>query len=189
MVELELARLPTRGPATPVTTRTRRSREPHYVAIQSMLDEANPPGMRDYFKAGFLDELDDRVVERLVTRAAAFPSPQTTLILQPLGGAVARMAEDATPLGNRSARWAYQALSLWADAEADEANIAWTRGVAGDLASFARPAGFPNFIAETGSAGVAEAYGTARGRLEQVKRMYDPDNTFRLNHNIVPAGT
>ena len=34
---------------------------------------------------------------------------------------------------------------------------------------------------------VAEAYGPNFDRLVSVKQKYDPDNVFRLNHNIVPS--
>ena len=35
---------------------------------------------------------------------------------------------------------------------------------------------------------VADAYGPNLDRLVELKRRYDPDNLFRLNHNIDPAG-
>jgi hypothetical protein len=35
---------------------------------------------------------------------------------------------------------------------------------------------------------VRQGYGANYDRLARVKRDYDPDNFFRLNHNIDPAG-
>jgi hypothetical protein len=32
-----------------------------------------------------------------------------------------------------------------------------------------------------------DLWGANHGRLVTIKRRYDPDNTFRLNHNIDPA--
>ncbi len=34
---------------------------------------------------------------------------------------------------------------------------------------------------------VAAAYGANYGRLQSLKRRFDPDNLFHLNRNIVPA--
>jgi hypothetical protein len=159
-----------------------------YTAVQTLLDEANPPGSRDYFKAGFLDELTDDAVDIFVRSAASAPSPLTSLILQPLGGAVARIGDMDTALGHRQAKWAYQALSLWSEPDDDVANIDWTRGTAAALADHARPAGFPNFIADAGPEAVRQTYGEERyAKLAEIKRRYDPDNLFRHNHNIAPA--
>jgi hypothetical protein len=36
-------------------------------------------------------------------------------------------------------------------------------------------------------AGIDTAFGRSLGRLAQVKAAYDPDNFFRVNHNIAPA--
>ena len=45
-----------------------------------------------------------------------------------------------------------------------------------------------NYLADDESERVADAYGPNLGRLLELKRRYDPDNLFRLNHNIDPAG-
>jgi hypothetical protein len=59
------------------------------------------------------------------------------------------------------------------------------------MSPWARPAGFPNFIADAGdAAGVRSAYGAERyARLVAVKDRWDPENVFRLNHNIEPSAS
>jgi Berberine and berberine like len=42
--------------------------------------------------------------------------------------------------------------------------------------------GFGGTVITPGEAG----YGRTIGRLQQVKAIYDPENTFRLNQNIKP---
>jgi FAD/FMN-containing dehydrogenase len=160
-----------------------------YTAVQKMQDEAYPPGARDYFSAGFFDELTDGAIDALVARARVAPSPLTSLILQPLGGAIARVGEHDTALGHRRAKWAYQALGLWTEPGDDAANINWVRQTRDALADTARAAGFPNFVAEVDHDAVRANYGLERyARLADVKRRYDPGNVFRHNHNIRPEG-
>jgi hypothetical protein len=46
---------------------------------------------------------------------------------------------------------------------------------------------FPGLY-EEGDQSVRDTFGANPRRLQSVKRKYDPDNLFRLNHNIPPAG-
>ena len=45
-----------------------------------------------------------------------------------------------------------------------------------------------NILSMDESHRVAEAYGPNYIRLAQVKATFDPQNVFRTNHNIPPAG-
>jgi FAD/FMN-containing dehydrogenase len=47
---------------------------------------------------------------------------------------------------------------------------------------------YVNVLTDEGEAGVRRAYDDAKlARLAQIKRRYDPDNVFHLNHNIRPG--
>jgi hypothetical protein len=161
-----------------------------YCAIQSMLDGPKDPEMRGYYRFSFLDELADPAVDTIVAAAAVAPSPFSGVLLQPLGGAFGRVGAMETALGHRDAQWGMQVLAAWPEPERDTANRSWVRAFTDALSPWARPAGFPNFIGEAGdAAGVRSAYGAERyARLVEVKDRWDPDNVFRLNHNIVPSG-
>jgi len=52
---------------------------------------------------------------------------------------------------------------------------------------FALDGSYVNFLGEAGPDDVAKSYGSNLGRLREIKRRYDPDNVFRVNHNIQPA--
>ena len=51
------------------------------------------------------------------------------LLIEPMGGAIARVGEDDTALGRRDVPWCYHALALWMDPtpEAADAHVAWAR--------------------------------------------------------------
>ena len=161
-----------------------------YCALQTMLD---PPGeshdTRAYYRFSFIDALTDAAVDTIVAGAEVAPSPMSAVLLQPMGGAFARVGEMDTALGHRDSDWGIQVLAAWLEPERDTSNRAWVRAMTDALAPWARPAGFPNFIADAGDpAAVRRAYGAERyARLVDAKDRWDPRNVFRLNHNIPPT--
>jgi FAD/FMN-containing dehydrogenase len=54
---------------------------------------------------------------------------------------------------------------------------------------FATGGAYVNFLSEEGDDRIKAAYGADKfARLAQIKAQYDPENLFRLNQNIPPAG-
>jgi FAD/FMN-containing dehydrogenase len=160
-----------------------------YVALQSMLDEGNPRGMQNHWKAGFLRELPDSAIAGALAAAVGIPSPLTVVLLQPLGGAYARVDEHATALSHRDAGWAYHALSMWPDPADTAVNRAWTEAFAAAMAPYGTGAAHPNYESEDAGDRVRRFYGAETyDRLVAVKRRWDPQNVFALNQNIRPEG-
>ena len=161
-----------------------------YVALQSMLDAGGPPGTRAYMKAEFIEDLSDEAIEKLVAHGAGRPGPMTQLLLEPLGGAIARVGEDDTALGRRQVPWCYHALALWMepDEATEQAQVAWARELAADLAPHTVPGVYLNYTSDEGDERVRSSFGEERyARLVAVKDRYDPGNLFRLNQNVRPS--
>jgi hypothetical protein len=157
-----------------------------------MLDGGGPKGIRAYVKAEFLDGLGDEAIAKLVDHGARRPGPLVQLLLEPLGGAVARTAEADTALGRRDVGWVYHALNMWMDPgpEAYETHMAWGRDLQADLAAHTVPGVYLNFTSDSGLERVRSSYGEDRyARLVALKDRYDPGNLFRLNQNIPPSAT
>ncbi|HTN22639.1 MAG TPA: FAD-binding oxidoreductase [Solirubrobacteraceae bacterium] len=160
-----------------------------YVALQQMIDEGCPHGMQNHWRAAFLDDLPDSAIASAVELCAAIPSPLTVVLLQPLGGAYARVEEGTTALGHRGARWAYHALSLWPDPADTELNRAWTLRLADAMAPYGHGAAHPNYVSDDAGDRVRGFYGDATyERLVAVKDRWDPRNVFAANQNIRPSG-
>ena len=157
-----------------------------YVELQKLMGP--PPGappMRGYVKFGFLDELDATQIELLDGLTGELCTKSSAIVLQPMGGAVARAGDTA--LGARDAAWAYQLLTTWADSGDDAPNIAWTRAAAAELNDHGRPAPWPNFVPEGDPRRLAVPYAPETlARLREIKTHWDPENLFRSNHNIRP---
>jgi FAD/FMN-containing dehydrogenase len=160
-----------------------------YVALQSMLDPGHPHGVRNHWRAMFLDDLPDAGIDAVVEHAPAMPSPLTVVLLQPLGGAYARVPEGATALAHRDARWACHVLSLWTDVADDAANRGWSAATIGALAPYGHGAAHPNYVSDDAGDRVRAFYGEETyARLVAVKDRWDPQNVFASNQNIRPSG-
>jgi hypothetical protein len=133
-------------------------------------------------------ELPDEAIDTLITEAGKPPiSPFTTILVQPIGGAVHRVPEDATAMGWRGAKWALHILGMWEDPAQNEEQIAWVRNVAGAIHPWAQKGTYLNYLMDEGGKAVEESFGPHYRRMVALKNEWDPENFFRLNQNIKPA--
>jgi FAD/FMN-containing dehydrogenase len=158
-----------------------------YTDVQRLVEPVSPWGLREYWKAENVRELSDAAIDVLVAAHDACPSPLSTIVVEPKGGAIADLPEDATAIGGRDAAHTWYVFGGWDDPADDEANIAWTRGVARSMAPFGMPAIALNFLDGDEAARAPRAFGAEKyARLRRVKRTWDPENVFRSNANVAP---
>jgi hypothetical protein len=155
--------------------------------MQSLLDALWGRGAHNYMSSAFVDEMSDEAVSAAVARHSAVPSPHSEIHLQHFGGAVARVDDDATAFGNRSAQYILNVIARSPSAEGFDGNVDWARGTTEALAPVSRNAAYVNFMGDAGDKRLRSSYGDAKyERLVALKRRYDPTNLFRLNQNITP---
>jgi FAD/FMN-containing dehydrogenase len=154
-----------------------------YVALQSMIDATAPHGVNYYGRSHFVTEVDP-IASSLADAFADVTSPMTVLLFGWLGGAVARVPEDATAFAHRDAPFLLWSVSAWAGGRGDE-HIEWTRGVSEAVEPVAHGV-YVNALGDESEARVRAAYGPNWDRLRATKRRYDPENVFHLNQNVKP---
>jgi len=145
--------------------------EPHAASIRMM----------------FADDISDAAIDAMLDALAQPSSPYGLIHLRGLGGAYARVPNDATAFAHRDRRFFVSVINVWLDASEDAAtHEAWTTALWDEL----RPEGsgvYVNFLENEGVDRVREAYpGATWDRLAAIKHRYDPDNLFRYNQNIPP---
>jgi FAD/FMN-containing dehydrogenase len=159
-----------------------------YAAQQAMLDEGFPAGLQVYWKAHFLTGLDDAVIDLLADHFERITSPLSSVVIEQLGGAVARVGAAETAFTYRNAPYNLAVIARWTDpAEADR-HIAWARELFDALTPYSQGV-YVNYLG-TGDAPerVQTAYGAdTYGKLREVKANYDPDNIFQATQNIQPV--
>jgi FAD/FMN-containing dehydrogenase len=128
----------------------------------------------------------EAILEHLETSAA----PMAGIQFRVLGGAMARVPDDATAFGHRGATMMVNIAAMYESPEEAPEHEAWTSSLATAVSDGATAAAYVGFLGDEGKEGVRRAYPTATlERLAEVKRRYDPDNLFRLNLNVPPDAT
>jgi hypothetical protein len=159
-----------------------------YVALQQLVDEDYPAGMRNYWTGDFLAGLPDEAIEVLCRFHRSAPSPMTEIFTLPGGGAAARVPDGTMVLAERGAPFNLHILSLWADPADDAANIAWTRELSAAMKPFTTGRVYVNFIGDEGHDRVVASFGReGYARLQALKDRYDPENVFASNQNVAPS--
>jgi FAD/FMN-containing dehydrogenase len=158
-----------------------------YLQVQSAGDSIFPRGRRYYWKAQFLAEITDAVVDALLQTYAAAPSTMALAALQQVGGAIARLPASATAYGGREAAYDCFPIAIWDDPADDAANIQWARDFWAAMRPFSTGAVYVNNLGDEGEDRVQAAYGPNYQKLVALKNKYDPTNLFRLNQNIRPT--
>jgi FAD/FMN-containing dehydrogenase len=159
-----------------------------YVALQSIIENFNPPGMRNYWKSDYWTQLSDDAIDLLVEEFPSVPAPHTHLVIEQMGGAVSQIGEDETAIGHRNAPYNLILIGIWAEPAEDERNIGWLRRLWEALRPFSSGGVYVNYQMGDEENRVRAAYGPEKyERLVALKNKYDPTNLFRLNQNIAPT--
>jgi FAD/FMN-containing dehydrogenase len=150
--------------------------------------EMFPPVDPDYHptavaKTLFLSTADHDLAATIVERLEQADGMRVVQ-LRVLGGAIARVAPDATAYAHRASAIMANVAAFFEGPQDRVARAAWVDEVAGVLGQDDAGA-YVNFIGDEGPERVRVAYpGATWDRLLEVKSAYDPENLFRRNHNI-----
>jgi FAD/FMN-containing dehydrogenase len=157
-----------------------------FVAHQRMFDPSFVPGWWYYVRACDVAELSDDVIDIVADYGSRISSPISSIALWQMGGAVSRVADDATAFNGRHAGFTFNINGNSLTADGFDEQRQWARDYWTALAPH-HTSVYVNFLMEEGEERVRQAYGAAKyDRLKALKRRYDPDNLFRVNQNIRP---
>lgn len=186
MAEGETAVAPIRALGTPIADVV----GPHpFVGWEAAFDPLLEPGARNYWKSHDLTGLSDGAIDTLVDHVGRLPGPECEVFIAHVGGAMSRVAPDATAYPYRDAHFIMNVHTRWRSPEEDADCIAWARGLFDAMAPHATGGVYVNFMPEDEAERTAGAYGPNLERLRAVKTRWDPDNLFCVNQNIRPEPT
>jgi FAD/FMN-containing dehydrogenase len=148
------------------------------------------PEPEPQFAAGtnlFCDRLKPAAAEAILEQLPQSTAMMKSVQIRVLGGALARVPNDATAFAHRDRRVFVNVSAMYADPAEEDAHQAWVNALAGSLGKDGA-GGYVGFMGEEDEETLRAAYpGGTWERLRGLKRRYDSDNLFHLNHNIPPA--
>jgi FAD/FMN-containing dehydrogenase len=160
-----------------------------YLTQQSILDATQPNGRRYYWKSEYMPGFQPGLFDKFIEHAERIVSSHSAVILFPLDGALNKLPQDHSAVGNRDAKLVLNITASWETPDDDQANIDWARSAWADMRSFSTGGTYINFLTEEEVGGrIQDAYGENYNRLVEAKTKWDPDNFFRMNKNIAPKG-
>jgi FAD binding domain/Berberine and berberine like len=158
---------------------------PHPV-LQSLFDGLYTKGLQCYWRADFVNELSDELIERHLEWGQRLPTMHSTMHLYPIDGAAHDIEAADTAFSYRDTGWAEVIFGV----DPDPANAGlvrdWCVGYWDATHPYSAGGAYVNFMMDEGQERVQATYRDNYDRLARVKAQYDPENLFHVNQNIRP---
>lgn len=131
--------------------------------------------------------MTDEAAATIVEHGGRMPVGESITVLEPGGRAIARVDDEATPIGHRDADYRYYAVAEWQDPEQTDAHMAWAREFFAAMEPYSTSGIQVNFATDVDENRLRKIYGERKWeRLVALKEEWDPENVFNLNANINP---
>ena len=158
-----------------------------YATLLAALDDTFRSGHRNYYRSAFFDDMGDTVIDAIARLGGPVPTPFSSIFLEPLGGAIARVAPDATAFPYRRHAFCATAVPKWEHAADDARMIGWADRIFDALAPQAVGGVYVNYLDTAAGIAPDAAWGDNRERLAELKHRWDPENLFGGSPAIPPA--
>lgn len=157
-----------------------------YPALQSMFDGFFPKGMQWYWRADFFNKLTPDITEQHLKYGSKIPTVLSQMHLYPINGAASRVGATETPWAYRDAKYAGVYIGVDPNPENATKITEWCKSYYEALHPYSAGGAYSNFMMEEGQERVKASYKHNYNRLVKIKKIYDPENLFRVNQNINP---
>ena len=160
---------------------------PH-AALQGAFDALYPKGDQWYWRADFVNTIPDPAVDIHQRFGSALPTFKSTMHLYPIDGAAHDVGPDDTAWAYRDATWGSVFAGVSAEPSDADAISRWSIDYFEALHPYSAGGAHVNMMMDEGDDRVRASYRDNYPRLAQIKAAYDPENLFKVNQNVRPAG-
>ncbi|OGU29818.1 MAG: FAD-linked oxidase [Ignavibacteria bacterium GWA2_55_11] len=156
------------------------------MRYHEMYQEEGPHPAAASLRSMFIDSVDTGTAESILAHLQESKAMMSVAQLRMLGGAMARVPSEATAFAHRKRRIMVNLAALYERPQDSPVYESWVERFTKDIRRGDANV-YVNFLGDEGKDRIRMAYpGTTYDRLADIKALYDPDNFFKLNHNILP---
>jgi hypothetical protein len=156
-----------------------------YVALQRSGDIDETRAIGSYTKTGFVKKLSPKLIDAVLAGLESHPNRSLMVGFQHCGGAISRIAADATAFPHRDIHATALLTADWPATDDPEKHVSWLRQYWKSIEPHT-DGFYTNDVVDETQKQVDENYLHNYPRLVTLKGQYDPLNLFRLNANIRP---
>ncbi len=151
-----------------------------YEDALGLFDQTVVNGRHYALQTRWMSEVTEHTASLLIDAAQHATSPLSVIAVHHFHGAASRVAPDHTAFALRQDHMLLEILAAWEPTPDDHggAHRHWMTQLSERLAPRALPGGYPNLLGPDEHQRLRLAYGTNAGRLQDLKRRYDPDGMF-----------
>ncbi|WP_338845290.1 FAD-dependent oxidoreductase [Massilia sp. W12] len=166
-------------------------RQMRYWQARDYLITDDPTGMYDIRSSYVESSLGGEALENMLKWMTKWPGgsllPENMGILFAIGGKVKARAPDATAYVHRNANFIFEMECAWAPIDKGDVvrrQQAWLSDYYNDMQRFVLKQSYVNFPCRDIPHAIEKYYAGNLKRLKEIKRKYDPLNTFRFEQSI-----
>jgi FAD/FMN-containing dehydrogenase len=157
-----------------------------YVALQRSGDLDEKRAIGSYTKTGFVKGISPQLIDAMISGLQPHPERATVVGFQHCGGAIARIAPDATAFPHRGIHATSLLTADWLATADPVPHLDWLRKFWRSIEPHT-DGFYTNDVIDETQKQVDENYLGNYPRLVALKNRYDPTNLFRLNANVRPT--
>lgn len=154
-----------------------------YVAVQRSGDYDDTRAFTGQMKSGFLNEVSDDLVDKLVDNFELHPDRGTRIGFAQSGGVISRVGRTETAFSHREAQYHLMSFVSWGHGADGTEHIDYINSHWSNVGPFTTGFYVNDYFDQTQDQ-VNQTYRENFPRLLKIKQQYDPTNLFRLNANI-----
>jgi hypothetical protein len=156
-----------------------------YGLLQRELAKMAQPGLKRAMKSAFVGGLSDELIDKAIAAFDVAPTADSIVMVEHYGGAVNRVAGDATAYPHRSEEFNLVLDAGWRNHPEGRESFYWLANTWNAMKPLVRKAAYVSFLDADDSARGVEAYGAANfARLRELKLTYDPEHILATFHGL-----